>query len=209
MSIIIVLLVIVLLFGNLYFLFVKVPMYQSTTKLVLVSESNHQTGITQGDVQLNSNLVATYTEIVKSKDILNKVIKYLDLEDETVDSLNKKITVSTTTNTQTINIRVIDSDNKKAKMISDELARVFSEEISKIYKLDNVYVYEKATLATSPYNMNIIKDNIIFIGIGLVLGLGIVFCMFMLDTTIKSVEDVEDRLQLNVLGRLPMVGDIE
>ncbi len=205
-TILVIIVLLVIILGNIYSLFIKTPLYQSTTKLVLVSESNAATGITQGDVQLNSNLVTTYTEIIKSRDIVNKVIKNLDLDDETTESLTKKISVSTTTNTQTISIRVSDPDNNKAKVISDELARVFSEEIISIYKLDNVHIYETATVAEKPYNMNFKKEFVIYTAIGLVLGCGIIFLMFMLDTSVKTSEDIEDKLGLTLLGIVPKVG---
>jgi capsular polysaccharide biosynthesis protein len=205
-SILVIIVLLVIILGNVYSLFIKTPLFQSTTKLVLVSESNAQTGITQGDVQLNSNLVATYTEIVKSRDIVNKVITNLALEDETVESLTKKISVSTTTNTQTISIRISDPDAEKAKVISDELAKVFSDEISSIYKLDNVHIYETATVAEKAYNMNFKKEFIIYTAAGLVIGCGIIFLMFILDTSVKTGEDIEDKLGLTLLGIVPKVG---
>lgn len=206
-SILIIALLVVIILGNIYSLFIKTPLYQSTTKLVLVSESNTQTGVTQGDVQLNSSLVATYTEIIKSRDIISKVIDNLNLKDETVESLTKKVSVSTTTNTQTIIIKVSDADNNKAKVVSDELAKVFSEEITSIYKLDNVHIYEKASLSEKPYNINFKKELVIYTAGGIVLGCGIIFLMFMLDTSVKTSEDVEEKLGLTLLGIVPKVGD--
>ncbi len=206
-SILIIALLVVIILGNIYSLFIKTPLYQSTTKLVLVSESNTQTGVTQGDVQLNSSLVATYTEIIKSRDIISKVINNLNLKDETVESLTKKVSVSTTTNTQTIIIKVSDADNNKAKVVSDELAKVFSEEITSIYKLDNVHIYEKASLSEKPYNINFKKELVIYTAGGIVLGCGIIFLMFMLDTSVKTSEDVEEKLGLTLLGIVPKVGD--
>ena len=195
----------VLIIGNAYSLFIKVPLYQSKTKLVLVSESNAQTGMTQNDVMLNNNLVATYSEMIKSRDILKQVINNLGLKDESTESLSNKINVSTTANTQTIIISVSDTDGKTAKLICDEVARVFTKEIVKIYRLDNVHVYEKAIVSNSPYNMNIAKDNVIYLLLGIVVGGGIIFLFFFFDTTIKSSEDIEEKMELNLLGIVPKV----
>lgn len=195
----------VLIIGNAYSFFIKVPLYQSKTKLVLVSESNAQTGMTQNDVMLNNNLVATYSEMIKSRDILKQVINNLGLKDESTESLSNKINVSTTANTQTIIISVSDTDGKTAKLICDEVARVFTKEIVKIYKLDNVHVYEKAIVSNSPYNMNIVKDNVIYLLLGIVVGGGIIFLFFFFDTTIKSSEDIEEKMELNLLGIVPKV----
>lgn len=195
----------VLIIGNAYSLFIKVPLYQSKTKLVLVSESNAQTGMTQNDVMLNNNLVATYSEMIKSRDILKQVIKNLGLKDESTESLSNRINVSTTANTQTIIISVSDTDGETAKLICDEVARVFTKEIVKIYRLDNVHVYEKAIVSNSPYNMNIVKDNVIYLLLGIVVGGGIIFLFFFFDTTIKSSEDIEEKMELNLLGIVPKV----
>ena len=205
--ILIIIVVLALIIGNVYSLYVKVPLYQSKTKLVLVSESNAQSGMTQSDVMLNNNLVATYSEMIKSRDILNQVIKNLDLANETAESLSSKIDVSTTTNTQTIIISVSDTDGETAKLISDEVAKVFAAEIKKIYKLDNVHIYEKAIVPENPYNMNIVKENVIYSAVGIVLGGAIIFILFFFDTTIKSSEDIEEKMELNVLGVVPKVSN--
>ena len=197
----------VLVIGNVYSLFIKTPLYKSEVKLVLVSENNTQAGITQGDVQLNNNLVDTYTEIIKSKDLLSKVITNLHLENETIESLSNKISVLTTINTQTITIVVSDEDPETAKLIVDELTKVFSTEITNIYKLDNVHIYESSTLANEPYNVNLLKENVLYVGIGIFAAFIIVLLMFSFDTTIKTSEDVEEKLGLTVLGVIPKVGD--
>lgn len=197
----------VLVIGNVYSLFIKTPLYKSEVKLVLVSENNTQAGITQGDVQLNNNLVDTYTEIIKSKDLLSKVITNLHLENETIESLSNKISVLTTINTQTITIVVSDEDPETAKLIVDELTKVFSTEITNIYKLDNVHIYESSSKAKEAYNVNLLKENVLYVGIGLFTGFIIVLLMFSFDTTIKTSEDVEEKLGLTVLGVIPKVGD--
>ena len=205
--ILIIIVVLALIIGNVYSLYVKVPLYQSKTKLVLVSESNAQSGMTQSDVMLNNNLVATYSEMINSRDILNQVIKNLDLANETAESLSSKIDVSTTTNTQTIIISVSDTDGETAKLISDEVAKVFAAEIKKIYKLDNVHIYEKAIVPENPYNMNIVKENVIYSAVGIALGGAIIFILFFFDTTIKSSEDIEEKMELSVLGVVPKVSN--
>lgn len=192
-------------FGNIYSMKLKVPMYHSTTTMVLVSEADANTGITQSDVSLNNNLIDTYKEIVKSKTVLNKVINGLRL-DETASNLSNRISVSAVNNTQLIRLTVSDRNNENAMRIADEVARVFINETSGIYKLNNVVVIDKASLETKPYNMNIIKENIIYLLAGIMLSLGIIILMYVLDTTISSAQDIEEKLELNVLGSVPRVG---
>src|SRR5574344_1167995 len=82
----------VLIVGNIYTIFIRKPMYKSTTTLVLVSETSTEQSITQSDVTLNNNLVATYNQIATSRNVLSQVINNLGLT-QTIDELSKEISV--------------------------------------------------------------------------------------------------------------------
>ena len=188
--------------GEFYTFNLQVPKYKSTTKLVLTSENNN-TNLTVSDVQISNNLVTTYSEIVKSENILSQVKNNLHLDDLTTEQLLKKMTVTTTTNTQLITVSVSDEDPKKAQEIAAEIAKVFKKEIEKIYNLDNVQIVDQASLADKPYNVSIVKQTIYYALAGLALGLGVALALFYLDTTIKDQETVEDKLGLTVIGNIP------
>ena len=191
--------------GNVYTMFTRVPMYRSTTTLVLVSENKDSASYNTSEQQLNKNLVGTYSEIIKSRTILNAVIRNLDL-DYSYTTLQNRITVSSVNNTEIIRIAVADSDPKVATKIANEIAKVFVSEINKFYKLNNVSVLDRAENNSVPYNVNYLKDNAIYIMIGLVLSCGIIFIFFYFDTTIKTSEEIEKKLELTVVGVVPKVG---
>ena len=191
--------------GEIYSIYLKTPMYNSTTKLVLTSEQTSKTGITTSDVTLSNNLVKTYSEIIKAKDVLSKVIDSLKLG-MTVDQLASKISVNSVANTQIITVTVSDKDAETAKRIANELAKQFKTEIITLYKIDNVQVVDKAVAATEPYNINTVKQLITFSLAGLAAGIGIVLIMFYLDNTIKSSQTVENKVGLVVLGVVPNAG---
>ena len=191
--------------GNIYTLFTRVPMYKSTTSLVWVSENGENSSYNTSEQQLNKNLVGTYSEIIKSKSILSEVITSLKL-DMTVNTLQQRVSVSSVTNAEIIQITVSDPDPKQATKIATEIAKVFVKEIPKFYKMNNVAVLDKAENATRPYNVNYLKDNAIYIMIGLVLSCGIIFIFFYFDTTIKTGEDIEKKLGLTIVGIVPRVG---
>lgn len=199
--------VVVVLAGEIYSTYLKTPLYRSTTKLVLTSSQgdNSQTAVTNTDVTLSNNLVKTYSEIVTSRGVLAKVIDNLKL-DTTTDELANKVTVSSVSNTQIITIAVSDPDAGQAEKIANEIAKVFKAEIVSLYKIDNVQIVDKAQVASSPYNVNILKQTLQFLAAGLAMGIGIVLIMFYLDNTVKSSQVVEDKVGLVVLGVVPKVG---
>ncbi len=193
----------ILVIGCAYSIFFKTPLYQSNTTVVLVSENgNNQTGYTQAEQNLNKNLVGTYTEIIKSRSVLETVIENLSL-DYSYSYLYNKVSISNTANTEIIKISVVDPDSTLATDIANEIVKVFGDEVTRIYKLQNVSVVDRASKEESPYNINVLKDTVIYLLIGMVLAVGVVFVIYYFDTTIKSAEDVENKLNIPVIGIVP------
>ena len=199
--IILIIILSVLVIGSIYSLFIKVPLYRSTSTVVLVSDNS---STTTSDVHLNNQLVATYSKIVTSPVVVEKVIQNLGL-DYSNSTLVSKISVSTETGTQIIKISVSDPNKALAADITNEVVKVFSAEIKSIYNLSNVSVIGIAGEAENPYNSNYLKDFLIYFLVGAVLALGIVFVVFYFDTSIKSAEEVENKLGLPVIGIIPKV----
>jgi len=191
--------------GIIYVNFIIVPMYHSSTTLILVSNDNSKNStMLQSEVTLNKNLVATYSEIVKSRTVLTKVIDELHLDTD-VANLSNQITVTSVENTEIIKIEVSDESAEKAQKIAKTTAEVFKDEVQKIYNLTNVSVVDKAYLAEKPYNINPIKQLTIFTCAGIVAGAFILFLIFYFDTSIKSSEEIEEKLSLPVVGKVVLV----
>ena len=190
--------------GIIYTNYLEVPKYRSYTTILLTKEES-STAITSSDVTLNKNLVDTYREIIKSRNVLGKVITNLDLE-YSIDELGKMITVESVNDTEIIKVTVTNTDDYLAMNIADEIANVFKTEIVKLYNIQNVGVIDTAALPTKPYNINIVKTTLITTLIGLVLAFAISFILFYFDTTIKNSEEIERKLGLTVIGNIPMLG---
>ena len=206
---ILIIILMVLLCGSVYSLFLKVPVYKSTSSIVLVNDSGESStsgtsSYNQTDAQLNKSLVDTYSEIVKSRRIAEPVIKNLSL-DYNVEQLLSEVKVTTTTNTEIIKISVIDKNRGLAADIANEIVKVLGEEIKSIYKLQNVSVIDKAVETDLPDNINYVKEFVIYSLAGIVLACAIIFILYYFDTTIKSPEEIENGLGLPVFGVVPEV----
>ena len=201
---ILIIMVIVLVFGNIYSIVIRKPLYKSNTTIILVNGKNTSDNLSSNDIQLNKNLVSTYSEIIKSRKVLSQVISNLNLS-TSVEALSSQISVNSITNTEIIKINVSNTNAKNASIIANEIAKVFSEEVKAIYHLENVATIDEAVIASSPYNVNYMKDNVIYLLIGLVLSLGLIFITYYFDTTIKSDEIIERKFGLTILGVVPKV----
>ncbi len=198
--------IIFMLIGIIYSVGFVTPKYTSSTTLLLAtSESaNSKTNtITTSDITLNSKLVSTYSELVKSKNVTRQVISNLGIN-ETEDELRNSITVSSVKDTELIKISVTDKNATNAYNIANEIAKVFTQKVSEIYNINNVQVLDQAEISTTPSNINHTKDIIMFTFVGLFVAIVFVLVANMLDTTIKSSEEVEKLCNVPVIASIPL-----
>ena len=199
--------VISIIIGIIYTFFLLVPKYKATTKMVLtqVEGTTTQTteSITSSDITLNKNLVSVYGEILKSKKVVSKVIENLGLE-FTVAELQEMISISSGTNAEVLDVSVTSKDPIISTNITNELADVFVDEVSEMYKINNVNILDKAEIPNGPCNVNHIKDLAIFTVLGIFLAAGFILLLYMVDTTIKMEEDVEAYTGLTILTSIPL-----
>lgn len=202
----IVILIVAIIIGTVYSYFMVEPTYTSYTTLLLTKvsgDSEDNESITQTDLTLNSNLVSTYSELIKSNAVLREVIDELNIQNLNEASLKNSIKVSAVTDTEMIKITVTNKNPNYAEIIANKTAEVFSEKIAEIYKINNVYVVDKAEANNIPSNINHTKDIVIFMFIGLVIACGYVLLVNMLDNTVKTEADIEKITGLNVLASIP------
>lgn len=194
--------VVISVLGIIYTLFIQVPMYNSYTTLVLTRVNEDAQEITANDITINSKLVSTYSKIIKSNRIISPVIKDLNL-DMTEEELKEIVNVTNEENTELIKISVDTDDPSLSCDIVNKIAERFSEEIVDIYQIQNITIIDKAEVAEKPYNINVLKQIVIYLAVGIGLSLIIVFVMYYFDNKIKSIEEVEEKTNLPILGTVP------
>lgn len=196
--------------GIIYSFAFVTPKYQSTTTLLLATlnnegqQSNNKDTITQTDLTLNTNLVSTYSDLIKREIVLNEVLDNLNIRNINEEQLKNNIKVSSVSDTQLIEISVTNENATYACNIANEIAKVFTEKVAEeIYNINNVHVIDVAKVAEIPCNVNHLKDIIIFAFIGIVIAVIKILVMNMLDNTIKTEQDVEKATGLLVLAQVP------
>ncbi len=194
----------IVILGNLYAMFLRVPVYKSSSTIVIASNDTNSANM-QADITVNQKLVGTYKEIVTSRSVVEQVIKDLDLK-YSYEELSSNILVEAVQNTEVLKISVLDKNAELAPKITSMLSEVFKEEVMEIYNLKNVKVLDSASTPTGADNVNFVKDEIIYFGLGMIASFMLVFIMFYFDKNIRSVEQVESRLGLPILGTIPVYG---
>ncbi len=189
-------------------LYVIKPTYQATTTL-LVNQKYSSSAMLSGlynDVMTNEALVQTYSDIMKSNSILDKVISDLNLP-YTAAQLSNMITVDSTNQSEVITLSVTSKNINEATQIANSLAKTFQQKVVQLMQVRNVQVVDPATVPSHPVPVSPKKSlnvSIAFI-LGLMVSVGLAFLIEYLDDSVRSDEEVALLLGTAVLGVIPTI----
>ncbi|MFS0596025.1 Wzz/FepE/Etk N-terminal domain-containing protein [Peribacillus frigoritolerans] len=185
--------------------FLLTPVYQSSTQ-ILVNQKQSENQLDSTQIRSNIDMINTYSVIIKSPAILEKVIDELEL-DQSVDQLSQKITINSQENSQVFSLTIQDSNPAKAVEIVNTVSSIFQNEIKDIMKVDNVSILAKAELKENPIPVkpNPLLNIAIAVVVGLMAGIGLAFLLEYFDNTIKDEDDIERLLDLPLLGSIQKI----
>ena len=186
-----------------YSSFIVKPEFTSTTRIYVVNRNQgDKSGLTNQDLQAGSYLVKDYREIILSQDVLEKAATDLKL-DLPPKGLASKIKVTVPADTRIVSISVTDRAPEEASRIANSLREVAAQKIISVTRVSDVTTLEEAPPATSPSSPNIRRNTMIGFLAGAVVMIVTVLLIELLDTRVKRPEDVEDVMQIALLGVVP------
>lgn len=179
------------------------PTYVSTTKVYIISKQSGEEKLTTSDLAFATYLANDYQILLASDPVLQEVIDELGLK-KTVSELSSMISVSLIEDTRIMEISVTSTIPEEAQEIANKVRDVANDKTKDVMEgIEAVNAIDEAKLPVSPSSPNVKKNTLL----GFILGLGlavIIFSIrFILDDTIKTSEDVEERLGISVLGSIP------
>lgn len=192
-----------------YSIFVIKPEFTSTTRIYVVNRNQgEKSGLTNQDLQAGSYLVKDYREIILSQDVLEKVVSDLKL-DLTPKGLANKIKVTVPVDTRIVSISVNDRVPEEASRIANSLREVAAQKIISITRVSDVTTLEEARPAISPSSPNIRRNTVIGAGLGAGLVIVVVLLIELFDDRVKRPEDIEDVMEIPLLGIIPNLDKVK
>ena len=183
--------------------FILTPEYSSTTRIYVVNRNQSENaGLTNQDLQAGTYLVKDYKEIILSQDVLEKVISNLKLE-QSGKGLSKKIQVTVPVDTRIVSIVVKDDQPEEASRIANALREVAAEKIIKVTRVSDVTTLEEARPALTPSSPNIRRNTLLAFLAGVAVMVILILLLELLDDRVKRPEDVEEVMQVALLGIIP------
>lgn len=197
-------LIAVLISGTISY-FLLTPVYESSTQ-ILVNQKKSENQLDSNQIQSNIDMINTYSVIIKSPAILEKVIDELDLK-LSVEQLSGKITINSQENSQVFSLTVQDSNPTQAVEIANTVSSTFQKEIKDIMNVDNVSILAKAEIKENPTPVkpSPLLNIAIAVVVGLMAGIGLAFLLEYMDNTIRDEKDIETLLDLPLLGSIQKI----
>lgn len=200
--------IVTVLFGSI-FLFVSyqfmTPMYRTSTSFYVnnkLSLNGVTTNISSNDLVTSISLVNSYIAILDNRDILNEVIDYADL-DITHSQLSGMISTYVVKETGVFRVTVSSSDPVVAATVAESIAHIVTTHISDIIEGSSVKVIDYPVVPNAPYSPNHIKNAAMGLFIGFVLSAGFVALIEILDTKIKSEDELKRYCNYPILTVIP------
>ena len=177
------------------------PQYTASSMIYILSETTSITSL--ADIQLGASLAEDFIVIGKSRPVIERVIRQLDLETN-YEELASTISIVNKTDTHILTISVTNPDPELAADISNTLAENIKEQIADIMGTEEPNTVEEAVVPTKPSSPSTMKNALIGGALGVLLVSAVIILLHLLDDTIKNEEDVKKYLGLNTLAAIPL-----
>ena len=137
--------------------FLMTPKYDSSALMIVNTRQDVNANVTSDQINSATQLVSTYSIIIKSDTVLQRVIDNLGLN-LTYAQLNKRVTVAAVDDTQVMKITVQSDSPEWARQVCEQIITVVPDVIKEAVEAGSVKVISNASLATEPVSPNIMKN---------------------------------------------------
>ena len=201
-----------ILISSIYTSFFMNKDYEATVKVFIGKQKFQNTTETYNneEIVLYQRLITTYSEILKSKKLINKSINEskvnsLKETEEKIEynSVIAKLKVNAVTNTQIIELKYTSKNPQESYDLLYSMTENLIAYSKELYPTVNIKVLEQVNVNSSTLiNKKIMITLMSFIS-GLVISIGGLVMMMYLNNTFKSSEALEKELEISVLGTIP------
>ncbi len=160
-------------------------------------------------VSLATNLAAMEQDLVEAVANLRETLKVkLELAKEQLDRLKTRmeLTIEEAIGQGIANQTFIDAKNDfetSQRLLEQLQIKEVTEKMQNKITEDPIIIHEEPVVSQVPVSPNVTLNLALGAVVGLIFGIGVAFFLEYLDTSVKSLEDVERYLQVPVLAVIP------
>ena len=175
--------------------------YTATTDMYVLasSEGSNSSSALSSDLSASQMLTNDVATLLQSDRVMSDAADQLGLS----SLAGYDITVSSESTTRVITLSVTGSDARGTANVANALADCVSSVAQEVMGVESVNVIDEAPTPEAPSGPNRMLYVAVAAMAGLFAAVAIVVLMDVVDTRVRSAEDVEELLELPVIGRFP------
>ena len=181
--------------------------YSSTTQFfVSISGADDSAQLQQGSTFVQQR-VKSYAQLLKTRRALDPVVEQLGGEADR-DDLARQLTVTAPPDTVMLEVRVTDPSPQTAQEVALAIGETFPGVVDEIERPSDsskrspikVSLVQPAETSTSPVSPNPVRNLALGLVLGVLLGLGLAVLRHLMDTTVRTADDVEEITEEPIIG---------
>lgn len=173
-----------------------VPVYETSTTILMHYKNSESLTTSSRDFSVGINVISTFTGMLNSNSLRSQI-------SEKIDSNNLGSISVSASEGSIMKLTVQHTDAQMAADIANVTSVMLLDMAKKMMSDISLSVLDEATVpyvtSGSGLNSSIIKG----VMVGLVMSVGILILIELLDTTIKSPKEIEERLGMIIMGVIP------
>lgn len=175
--------------------------YTATTDMYVLasSEGSNSSSALSSDLSASQMLTNDVATLLQSDRVMSDAADQLGLP----NLRGYNITVTSESTTRVITLQVTSSDAQGSANVANALADCVSNVAQEVMNVESVNVIDEAPTPEAPSGPNRMLYVAVAAMAGLFAAVAIVVLMDVIDTRVRSAEDVEELLELPVIGRIP------
>lgn len=177
--------------------------YTATTDMYVLasSEGSNSSSALSSDLSASQMLTNDVATLLQSGRVMTDAADQLGLP----NLRGYDITVTSESTTRVITLQVTSSDAQGSANVANALADCVSNVAQEVMNVESVNVIDEAPTPEAPSGPNRMLYVAVAAMAGLFAAVAIVVLMDVIDTRVRSAEDVEELLELPVIGRIPQM----
>lgn len=174
--------------------------YTAETSMYVLSQSGEESSSTlQSNLSASQMIANDVASLIESSRVTDATADDLGLE----DLEGYEISVQSETTSRVITLSVEGPDPREAADIANAMAANVSEVAREVMNVQSVNVVDEAAAPDQPSGPSRTMYVAVAFLAGLFVAVAVVVLLDMLNTKVRSAEDVEELLGIPVIGRIP------
>ncbi|WP_282071645.1 polysaccharide biosynthesis tyrosine autokinase [Janibacter hoylei] len=186
---------------------VQTKQYSSSTQFFVSVSGTGDTAQLQQGSTFTQERVKSYAQLLTTPRALNPVAEELG-DDTTAGDLADKVQVTTPPDTVLLEVTVTDTDPARAQEIARAIGETFPDVVSDIERPSGsdrsspvkVSLVKPATTSSTPVSPVPVRNLALGVVLGLLLGFGLAMLRHLVDTTVRTADDVEEITEEPIIG---------